>query len=196
MPMPVGWQRSARDERTKLSKDGRELNLTSPSRQNAAASFTSTRQNHMLQESIGKETQANSIKLDGIRLLRHFLRRLVSVLLTAGASHVKTGRVRNFVFKIHRDAGLGTSFRRGSERIQDRKIKLVDLWHRHFMIQLHVGSSTWKTWLQNVACYSTWEAAEKALPEAEDAPWGPALSGRYKSKACQTPSETMKSHEI
>ena len=40
-----------------------------------------------------------------------------------------------------------------------------------------------------------WEAAEKALPEGGRitcAPRGPAFSGRYKSKACQTPSETMK----
>ena len=44
-----------------------------------------------------------------------------------------------------------------------------------------------------------WEAAEKALPEGgriTGAPWGPAFSGRYKSKACQTPSETMNFAEI
>ena len=43
-----------------------------------------------------------------------------------------------------------------------------------------------------------WEAAEKALPEGgriTGAPWGPALSGSYKAKACETPSETMKFEE-
>ena len=41
-----------------------------------------------------------------------------------------------------------------------------------------------------------WEAAEKALPEGGiPAHPGARLSGRYKSKACQTPSETMKVEE-
>ena len=57
------------------------------------------------------------------------------------------------------------------------------------------------TYIRTYACMYVcmWEAAEKALPEGgriTGAPWGPALSRRYKPKACQTPTETMRNYEI